>query len=332
VAAQDAALLQRATMLLVGAKADSTWASYVPAWQRFVAFCTAPGRGYRPLPAASVHVALFLTEMGSAATSYATVKLASAAINAMHELVGVPSPTKDQHCKMLRRSFKRTLGLRATHRKEPLSLDVCAAAVRLLLGPPGPTPLWARMLAAFIMVCFAGFLRYQDAAVVRRKDVRVLPSHAEIFLCVRKNDQFREGNVVLLARGSSDVCPVLLLERFLEASEYLDLEGPLFVDFDGHGAKAGGEAALRGTPLPYERARYHVLKWVAKAAGVSQDVAVRSFGLHSLRSGGATSAAVAGVQERAFQAHGGWRSRESMLVYLKEPIEQRLAVTRALGY
>ena len=34
----------------------------------------------------------------------------------------------------------------------------------------------------------------------------------------------------------------------------------------------------------------------------------RSFGIHSLRSGGATAAAAAGVQDKLFKQHGRWKT------------------------
>ena len=42
------------------------------------------------------------------------------------------------------------------------------------------------------------------------------------------------------------------------------------------------------------------------------------FGLHSLRSGGATAAANAGVNDRLFKRHGRWRSDKARDGYVKD--------------
>ena len=55
------------------------------------------------------------------------------------------------------------------------------------------------------------------------------------------------------------------------------------------------------------------------------------FGLHSLRSGGATSAANNGVNDRVFQRHGRWKSAEAKNIYVDDGIEQRLSVSKFLG-
>ena len=55
------------------------------------------------------------------------------------------------------------------------------------------------------------------------------------------------------------------------------------------------------------------------------------FGLHSLRSGGATTAANAGVPDRLFKRHGRWRSENVKDRYIKDSVEKRLQVSKKLG-
>jgi integrase len=54
------------------------------------------------------------------------------------------------------------------------------------------------------------------------------------------------------------------------------------------------------------------------------------YGFHSLRAGGATDAATAGVHERDIKAHGNWKS-EAVRVYIRPSLEDRLAVSRHIG-
>jgi len=55
------------------------------------------------------------------------------------------------------------------------------------------------------------------------------------------------------------------------------------------------------------------------------------FGLHSLRSGGATAAANAKVPDRLFKRHGCWKSKNAKDGYIKDDVESRLKVSKSLG-
>lgn len=54
------------------------------------------------------------------------------------------------------------------------------------------------------------------------------------------------------------------------------------------------------------------------------------YGLHSLRSGGVSDAAAAGVPDRLIRRHGGWRSETAALAYFKETLPNLMVVTKAL--
>ena len=55
------------------------------------------------------------------------------------------------------------------------------------------------------------------------------------------------------------------------------------------------------------------------------------YGLHSLRAGGATAAANAGVPDRLFKRHGRWRSENAKDGYVKDSLANRLSVTKDMG-
>jgi len=63
----------------------------------------------------------------------------------------------------------------------------------------------------------------------------------------------------------------------------------------------------------------------------SSGFSATEFGLHSLRSGGATAAANAGVPDRLFKRHGQWKSENAKDGYVKDSIESRLQVSKKLG-
>ena len=56
-----------------------------------------------------------------------------------------------------------------------------------------------------------------------------------------------------------------------------------------------------------------------------------NFGLHSLRAGGASAAANAGVPDRLFKRHGRWKSENTKDIYMKDDAESRPKVSESLG-
>ena len=78
--------------------------------------------------------------------------------------------------------------------------------------------------------------------------------------------------------------------------------------------------------LSYTRSREIVL---SALEGIGLDK--NKFGLHSLRSGGATAATAAGIDDRLFKKHGRWKSDKAKDGYVKESITDRLLASKNLG-
>jgi integrase len=311
VADQDRALFQSLIGMVTGSRATGTWRTYAHPMQQFLAFCKA-GK-YTALPAQPLTVALFLTKVAETAESYAVVKTASAAIATQHEVAGFDSqPTKHPLCKAVRKAAKKAIGLRVQHRKEPLpAADVVSMVAAL--APPG-TPLLELMLALYASLCFAGFLRFSDAVRLRVRDIQFnTEGYVQLTLGQRKNDQFREGTTIKLAPGNTAACPVGLLRRFISESGWA-ADSLLFRKWDGHKARAGKPVVFMEEAVSYQQMHYHITKRLAAHFGVSEAQTQQQFGLHSLRSGGATAAFQAGVDPKLLQAHGGWRSEQVMQV------------------
>ena len=70
-----------------------------------------------------------------------------------------------------------------------------------------------------------------------------------------------------------------------------------------------------------------IFREMLRAIGHNPD----QFGLHSLRSGGATAAANSGVADRLFKRHGRWKSELAKDGYVKDSLCNRLQVSKGLG-
>ena len=110
------------------------------------------------------------------------------------------------------------------------------------------------------------------------------PDHLRVFVLRAKNDIYREGSYVYIKRLASQYCPVALLERYIsmcniELSSSVALFRPLRL------FKTSNSYTLYGVKLSYTTCR-EIVKECLKEIGVDHEL----YGLHSLRSGGATSA------------------------------------------
>ena len=112
-----------------------------------------------------------------------------------------------------------------------------------------------------------------------------------------KTDQYRQGDSVLVARTGSLTCPVAMLERYFAMAKLSCTSK--FRIFRGIVIRKDGEKLRPKGSLSYTRLRELFL---AKLSGLGFDP--KLFGLHSLRSGGASAAVNAGVPDRLFKCHG----------------------------
>ena len=85
---------------------------------------------------------------------------------------------------------------------------------------------------------------------------------------------------------------------------------------------------MRGSsPLSYTKAQEIVLS-AFESIGLNK----KSFGLHSLRAGGAPAAAHTNIDDRLFKRPGLWKSDEAKDGYVKDIVESLLlSVSKSLG-
>lgn len=176
-------------------------------------------------------------------------------------------------------------------------------------------------MVSLVALGFCAFLRWSELRDLRACDLRFCATHMSIFLDRRKNDQFCQGSVVRVARLPSSSCPVKLLELFLERGEHRPSQS-LFCLCQ----KLGAGYKLRQAALSYSRAREQFRQMIS---GLGLDS--NEFGLHSLRSGGASQAARSGVSGRVWRRHGGWHSIQAADGYVGESLENTLVVSRNLA-
>ena len=127
-----------------------------------------------------------------------------------------------------------------------------------------------------------------------------------------------------MARTGTETRPVSMLERYFTMGGLCPTSHERV--FRGTTKTRTGEKLWKSGRLSYSRA-WEILLVKIKAMGWDPS----QFGMHSLRVGGATAAANAGVPDRLFKRHGRWRSETAKDGYVKDSVEKRLEVSKHLG-
>lgn len=163
-------------------------------------------------------------------------------------------------------------------------------------------------------------MRFNELVNIRFADLTFSDSLVQIFIPKSKTDIFRLGHKLLIARTGKETC----LENHIRISKIANKEEFLFRALQYKKGKH-----LRSTcnkHISYSRVR-ELFRTSLDKIGLDKS----KFGLHSLRSGGATSAANYSVADRLFKTHGRWRSENAKDGYVQDDVRTKLSVSLNLG-
>ena len=76
---------------------------------------------------------------------------------------------------------------------------------------------------------------------------------------------------------------------------------------------------------------YSTLCELLKKKLVELGYQAEQYSLHSLRAGGATAAANAGVPDRLFKRHGRWKLENAKDGYIEDSTDRRLSISQGIG-
>ena len=291
------------------AKVPSTTERYSRAFQKFREW-SACFEEVVCLPSDELSVALHLEFLLQQSFPYSALESACYGINWAHNLYGFPSPCDSKLVRNVLEAAKRELA-KPVVKKEPVTPEMISSICNRFAGPNAN--LSDLRLAAICVTAYSAFLRYNELASLRCCDTFV-----KIYVFKSKIDVYRDGAHVLLAKSGSVSCPFHLLNRYVSAAN-LDLFSSLPFFRSLHFHKVTSSYSLRST------GREIVLQAFAELGYLRH-----LFGLHSLRAGGASAAANAGISDRLFKRHGRWRSDRAKDGYIKDSLESLLSVSKSL--
>ena len=122
--------------------------------------------------------------------------------------------------------------------------------------------------------------------------------------------------------ASSKICPLKQLKYYLVLSKISENSE----EFIFRGLSRDKKFSLRtkNKSISYSRIRENFIKVLA----VNLDC--RKYGLHSLRSGGASLTAFNGVSDRLFKRHGRWKSNRAKDGYIEDSLGSSSSVSKNL--
>ncbi|MFC7738582.1 tyrosine-type recombinase/integrase [Roseomonas sp. GCM10028921] len=275
----------------------NTRRAYRAAWADFTAWYEANGR--EALPAAPETVGTYLAARASSLRA-ATLALRLVAIGQAHRLAG---HRMDAGHPAIRKTLQ---GIRAVHGSAPRKKDAAVAAVirdmaDVLAKRPG---LRAMRDRALLLVGFAAALRRSELVAFDVQDLAFVSEGLVVTIRRGRTDQEGRGVEIGIPFGISErTCPVLALRTWLYKAAIQ--EGAVFRSVNRHDRL--------GTARLSDRDVARVVKACVEAAGYDPT----AFAGHSLRSGFITSAARAGVAERAIQNQSRHKSLPVLRGYIR---------------
>jgi len=156
-----------------------------------------------------------------------------------------------------------------------------------------------------LLIGFMGAFRRSELVGIRVEDLTFERRGLEIFLPYSKADQEGRGNIVALPfLANAEICPVRTMRQWLDTAQIT--AGPVFRGLTRSGT-------LRSTALSDQMVN-RIVKERVTQIGLNPD----NYGAHSLRHGFATSAAMAGVEERHIMQQTRHHSVEMVRHYINE--------------
>ena len=154
-------------------------------------------------------------------------------------------------------------------------------------------------LMGFLRFSLMGFLRFSELSNLKGGDFILHNAHMSIFTEKSKTDIYRKGHWLHLAKLNSNLCPLDLTKRYFVLAG-IDKQCDKYIFRGIENTKNGQKLRKIDKPLSYTTVRGHVLDLLANIG-----LDPKKFGLHSLRSGGASAAANHGVNDNQnFQYQG----------------------------
>ena len=298
----DIKALQEETLLnLKNSKANNTIRAYKSDFKDFVLFCVQ--NGFKSLPSEPKIVSLYLTQLSTKDIKISTIKRRLVSIGVIHKLKGHYLDTKHPSIIENLMGIKRRKGVNQKGKK-PLLINNLKKIINVIDEQQKEIIKKFRD-RSIILIGFSGGFRRSEIVGLDYDDLEFVKEGLKINIKRSKTDQFGEGTIKGLPFfDNSEYCPVVSIQNWIEISKISS--GPLFRRFS------------KGSNLTEKRLTDQTVALIIKNYLNLAGIDSRNYSGHSLRSGFATTAAEAGVEERSIMAMTGHKSSEMVRRYIKD--------------
>ena len=154
------------------------------------------------VPAVDRHVALFMVSLLQNGSSCHVIESVLYGVKWGHEMSGYPDPAGVLSLNVLEAARRLAKPRRVP--KEPLTPGILYAILQSI--DPSSLLDWRKF--ALLLVSYAGFLRFDEAVNLCKKDSVFYELYMTVFIEQSKTDQYRDGRTLIIARTGTAICPV----------------------------------------------------------------------------------------------------------------------------
>ena len=172
-------------------------------------------KGQPDMPANPVHIALYLTKLIDSGSSYHVVSCSEFAIRCAHSLCGYSDVTDHVFVNKIVEAAKRNAKPRVV-KKDPINAKDLVLLCEMY---EDSDELSIIRDLTMILLCFSGFLRYDELVSIRCQDISFENEFLKLYIAKSKTDQYRDGNEILIAKGETVACPVEMLKKYVNLAE-----------------------------------------------------------------------------------------------------------------
>lgn len=308
--AADYRVSEETLALLERSDAANTKLAYAKDWKAYDAWCEAQGR--TALPATPQTLADYVTHLIGLGRAPSTINRVMGTIRRAHRDKGYEGRPDTRAAKAVLKPYQRERAQQGLRAKQatPAVVDT----IRAMVDTYDADTLAGIRNRAIVVLGFAIMARRSELCALDLADLREVSEGLEVTIRTSKTDQEGAGATVAVPYGSfPETCPVRTVRAWREAlAERGIVEGPLFRRIDRHGRLGGTEgAAGRGGDRMSGQTVRDVIRTAAQRAGLPN---ADGYTAHSLRAGGATSAAANNAPASSIATQGRWSPKSPVLL------------------
>jgi site-specific recombinase XerD len=280
---------------LRNSSAPNTIRAYRSQWKYFALWCNEVG--LESLPATPDTVRLYISHRASDSKT-GSIEVMISSIGKNHLANGFDDPCSTTVVRQTLKGIKRTLGCKVTQKNPILTKEL-----RAMIDTIDNSTLTGKRNKALLLVSFFTAARRSELSDMKVEDLQFTEEGMIQTLPRSKTDQSQVGYKKFIVKKDSEYCPVSAIQDYLTTAGITE----------GYVWRAISQVGkLSTTHLTGQRICL-IIKACCKAIGLDE----RNISGHSMRSGFATSAALAGVDLMGIMQVTAHKSSDTTMKYIR---------------